>query len=1011
MQADSIIEKAKKLGIDPGSSVSQADQIRAIANELGVEDLTELEETLDSMLNDSENIGNNVDNLYDNIEEDHFSNPEGRNYRFGEKEYNEAKNESGVYDKNYYANRGNELDEKVKSAEEKKANTQKEVTKKNEQGEKVVGQKNKNIFDKAKDNADLIKARNDRFQNKLNGAKAKAYNVMHPGEALKDKAKSAIGNAAKSAGKKVGQSAAKAGAAAGKAIGKGASTAISAFIKFAASNPIVLAILGVALVILLILLLIAGGTPQNSDLFGYYDTNCNFNETTVTLKSCNESQNQTMNLKDYVLGMTYSYTKENNYSDETIKALMVIIKTNALSKGNYNSSRKSVTIDDCDMEYTSISEVAENKLEEFEDIYNSIETILFISESYKSEIKNLSSRDSLLLDNNIIEEIESLSSSNSYSKILEIIYNEETTNEDIEEEYRETIFVGDSRMNSMKLFGIVNDSNSVYAGAMGYYWFNGDGGSTFDPSTYNCQINGINCINNKLSHNSTNIVSWLGVNDATNYELYYKKYYELATTTWKDHYIYVVSVGYVDDSRSQYVQNNQIVIFNEYMSENINKSGLDNLIYIDLGYSQTEMANGTLDGVHYSQEFSQQVYDNIINQIGSSTNISATKKIYSMNTYCTYYNLTANDAYWWPIGSAEPTQGSNIYGGEPTSTYISSKYGYRIHPVHGTYTFHGGVDIAAGSREKIIATKSGEVIQVSDFCTGRGDGCNGGAGNMVVVDHGEGIISRYLHMYPGSTAVNVGDKVAQGQLLGLIGSTGTSTGEHLHFEIRINGSTVNPLDYIDAKNPRQMTIGSIIISDDEDASLSREEAKLETCRLLIKSGFSKNAVAGMMVNIEHEGGFKTNNLENCYEAGNCCPNVREGYGFCNKGWDANIYANDISYTNAVDTGLLTRDTFVNDRAGYGLIQWTASSRKSGLYDYSKSQGKSIASLSLQLGWLIEELKQEAYATTWKYVTGNYSASEIAYNFCYNFEVPYNTANTCSARNPAAMLELVNNNCS
>lgn len=269
MQADSIIGKAQKLGIDIGSGVNQVDKLRYIAEQVGVEDLSELEETLDSMLQED-----NIDTLDDsqnieNLDNNYLEEPKERRERFGEREYKEAKDEHGVYDKNYYANRGKELDDKVAKAEDKKNQTQKEVLKKNEQGEKVPVQKNKNIFDKAKDNAELLKAKNDRFQNKLNSAKAKAYNVMHPGEALKDQAKSAVSNAAKSAGKKVGKSAAKAGSAAGKAVSKGASRAISGIVKLAASNPIALIILVAIIIVVLLILLMFSGAGGNNGSIAY----------------------------------------------------------------------------------------------------------------------------------------------------------------------------------------------------------------------------------------------------------------------------------------------------------------------------------------------------------------------------------------------------------------------------------------------------------------------------------------------------------------------------------------------------------------------------------------------------------------------------------------------------------------------------------------------------------------------------------------------------------------------
>jgi len=998
MQADSIIEKAKKLGIDPGNGVNQADKLRAIANQLGVEDLTELEETLDRMLQD--NQGDQIESLEETPHEEDILTSSEQPRRFGEEEYNRAKNNDGVYDKNYYANRGRELDEKVESARQERSKDWKSKNKKDNNPAKSGGSNtvHKSKWDKAKDNLNLAKAKNERFQNRISGAKAKAYNILHPGEALKDKAK----NVAKKTTKKAAVATAKAAKKAIVSFGKW-------LINLIMTHPIIAIIVGVVLFIFFLLIISFYGTGDNDvNNLGYYDSACNYNDTTVNLKTCNSSLTQAMSLEEYVIGTTYSYTQNSSYSEETKKALMIILKTNALSLGNYSSSRKSVVIDDCNKDYIPTSSIKSSDLKKLQSIYKLIEEEIFVSESYTSTISNLSSRSALTINNNILTEMESLSSSSNYKQILNKIYNKDNNNVTIEDNYRETIFVGDSRMNFMKQYGIVSDGNSVYAGAMGYYWFNGDGGSSFDSSTYNCQINGINCVNNKLGNNPTNIVIWLGVNDVTNYEKYYQKYYELANGEWKNHYIYIVSVGYVDDSRSQYAQNSQIKNFNDNMKQYISGSGLSNLTYVDLGYDSTTMANGTTDGVHYGKDFSQEIYDNILNQIGSSTSVSENKKIYKLSNYCTYYSVTENDAYWWPIGSSSST-GGNIYGGSPTATTITSTFGPRT--IQGSSGNHGAIDIGASCQSNVvIATKAGTVSTVSNTCDNNGyykNPCGGGYGNYVMIDHGDGIMSVYAHLYPNSITVKDGQTVKQGEKLGLVGNSGSSTGCHLHFEMRLNGVRVDPLDYVSNENPRpvsQYNLGSV-----DDSGTSAAENKIAICKSLLNSGFSKNAVAGMMVNIQAEGAFKTNNLEGCYEENQCC--FDGTYGFC-KHPEIRGFGSDTAYTNGVDSGAYSRDKFVNDHAGYGLIQWTSSGRKAGLYDYAKSRNKSIAALSVQLGYLLEEIK--SYPTTYKYVTGNYSAYDIANNFCLDFESPRNENTTCPARassNTNSMLQFVENGCS
>ena len=120
-----------------------------------------------------------------------------------------------------------------------------------------------------------------------------------------------------------------------------------------------------------------------------------------------------------------------------------------------------------------------------------------------------------------------------------------------------------------------------------------------------------------------------------------------------------------------------------------------------------------------------------------------------------------------------------------TYTRFSSPYGYRIHPVYGDYRFHSGVDLAAPSGTPIIATRSGRVSVASYSSSG---------GYTVELNHQDGFGSKYLHMT--HYIVSAGQYVSAGQVIGYVGSTGTSTGPHLHFSITYNGEHQNPRDYI-----------------------------------------------------------------------------------------------------------------------------------------------------------------------------------------------------------------------
>lgn len=116
-------------------------------------------------------------------------------------------------------------------------------------------------------------------------------------------------------------------------------------------------------------------------------------------------------------------------------------------------------------------------------------------------------------------------------------------------------------------------------------------------------------------------------------------------------------------------------------------------------------------------------------------------------------------------------------------TYITSRQGPRVHPVTGEFKNHGGTDIAASYGSAIYAADSGTVVRSAD-------GWNGGWGNYVMINHGNGMQTLYAHM--SSRAVSVGQTVSRGQTIGYVGSTGMSTGPHLHFEMYINGSRVDP---------------------------------------------------------------------------------------------------------------------------------------------------------------------------------------------------------------------------
>lgn len=121
----------------------------------------------------------------------------------------------------------------------------------------------------------------------------------------------------------------------------------------------------------------------------------------------------------------------------------------------------------------------------------------------------------------------------------------------------------------------------------------------------------------------------------------------------------------------------------------------------------------------------------------------------------------------------------------PVSGTITSPFGYRQNPFGGGMEFHQGLDIAAPMGTTITAASGGTVIQAGWF---------GGYGNYIVIDHGGGMSTGYGHC--SQIFVSVGQKVQKGQAIGAVGSTGASTGPHVHFEVRINGKPVDPAAYL-----------------------------------------------------------------------------------------------------------------------------------------------------------------------------------------------------------------------
>lgn len=129
-------------------------------------------------------------------------------------------------------------------------------------------------------------------------------------------------------------------------------------------------------------------------------------------------------------------------------------------------------------------------------------------------------------------------------------------------------------------------------------------------------------------------------------------------------------------------------------------------------------------------------------------------------------NANATGSFLWPVASY---------------VYVSSRFGLRVHPITGEKKSHTGIDIASNQGTAVYASDGGSVTLA---------GWNGGYGNCIMIDHGNGYVTLYGHL--SSISVSVGQTVSQGATIGAVGSTGNSTGPHLHFEVLKNGTRIDP---------------------------------------------------------------------------------------------------------------------------------------------------------------------------------------------------------------------------
>ena len=319
-----------------------------------------------------------------------------------------------------------------------------------------------------------------------------------------------------------------------------------------------------------------------------------------------------------------------------------------------------------------------------------------------------------------------------------------------------------------------------------------------------------------------------------------------------------------------------------------------------------------------------------------------------------------NSKYWWPSGSKQTeTSGGKVYAkGDPESTTITNGFGCGGENAWRTTGCHGGLDIGVNCGSNIIAAKSGTVVNTSDGCPtygSYGSSCGGGYGNYIILEHSDGNYTLYGHLSQNGVKVKQGDTVDQGQVIAASGSSGSSTGCHLHFEVRKGANTGDarddPLNYVDPKNPRP--------KGGDFKHVKGDSVKQEVCLSLKASGYSNNGVAAVLGNMVAESSF-----------------------------DPNVVG---------DNG-----------TSYGLCQW-----HEGRWESLKKFTSEWKTVPGQLQYLLHELKTSYSGLNESLISGSSSAYDLTNRYCTQFEVPADTESTCAARassNASSMSSYVNNNC-
>ena len=262
--------------------------------------------------------------------------------------------------------------------------------------------------------------------------------------------------------------------------------------------------------------------------------------------------------------------------------------------------------------------------------------------------------------------------------------------------------------------------------------------------------------------------------------------YEMGETTYLD--VMLNSKG-IKDFISKYYLVSEIATTDKELLENVNKIKVDvenTKTILETKKEELSLARSNREKTSIALENMNIVLSNYMTQLSSEE--------LALHNNIEQYNTEIENIEREILTLSLANVGSEYIGGTmawpvPGYTRITSSYGMREHPITGVYKLHSGVDIGAPRGTSFIAANDG-IVTKAEY--------NTAYGNMVIVDHGGGISTLYAH--GDEISVEVGQTVKRGDEVLKVGTTGYSTGYHAHFEVRINGQTVEPLDYITSYN-------------------------------------------------------------------------------------------------------------------------------------------------------------------------------------------------------------------